>query len=213
MSGSDSQFATTGAALDDADAAMVLLHGRGSTAHSVLQLAAQFDTDGVVYVAPQAPGGAWYPNSFMAPIEANEPGLSNGLAAIDEAVFHLTEAGIPHNRIAFGGFSHGACLASEYVARNPRRWGGLVVFSGGVIGPDGMDLDYEGDLDGTPVFIGCSDVDPHIPVERVHETTQVLRALGGDVTERIYEGMAHTIVEDEMEHARALLSKLADQTD
>ncbi|WP_435335696.1 alpha/beta hydrolase [Haloarchaeobius sp. TZWWS8] len=204
----DTRLATAGTSAADATAGVVMLHGRGATARGILGLADEFDADGVAYVAPQAPGGAWYPNSFMAPLEANEPGVSNGLADVAAAVSQLTDAGIPRERIAFVGFSHGACLACEFVARNAREWGGLVAFSGGLIGPPDMAFEYDGSLDGTPVFLGCSDVDPHIPLERVQESTSVFEKLGGDVTERIYEGMGHTVNEDELRAAREIVAGL-----
>jgi phospholipase/carboxylesterase len=191
-----------------ADAAVVALHGRGSTAGSILRLADEFHEHGVAYVAPQARRNSWYPHSFLAPVERNEPALSSAICAVDTAVADVTEGGIPHERIVLLGFSQGACLAAEYVARNPRRYGGLVVLSGGLVGPEGTTFDHEGDLRGTPVFLGCSDVDPHVPVERVHESRALFERLGGDVTERIYEGMAHTVNDDEVAFVRDLLAGL-----
>lgn len=196
----------TGAKVTDADAALVLVHGRGATAHSILTLADELAQPGFAYLAPQAAGNTWYPFSFLAPMDDNEPHLSSALAKLSAVVTELEEAGIPPARIVLGGFSQGACLASEWVARHARRYGGLLVFSGGLIGPPGTPREYMGALDGTPVFIGCSDIDSHIPVGRVHETTAVLRELGGVVDERIYPQMAHTVVEDELRAARQLLA-------
>ncbi|WP_226012983.1 alpha/beta hydrolase [Halomicrobium salinisoli] len=199
---------TAGADLDDADAAVVAVHGRGARAESVLSLSGEFDVDGVAYLGPQAARNTWYPNRFVAPIEDNEPHLSSALSFVDETVQRAVEAGISRERIVLLGFSQGACLASEYVARNPRRWGGLAAFSGGLIGPPGTEFEYDGDLDGTSAFVGCSDSDPHIPEERVHETTEALEALGADVTERLYPGMGHTINQDETEFVAGMLADL-----
>ena len=198
-----------GTAVEEAEAAVIAVHGRGATAPSILQLAEEIGQANMAYVAPQAAGNTWYSYSFLEQMERNEPGLSSGLQAIDDVVSELERGGIPAAKIVLMGFSQGACLASEYVARHAQRYGGLVVFSGGVIGPEGTPRDYEGSLDGTPIFIGCSDVDAHIPLQRVHETAAVMDALGGDVDKRIYAGMGHTINQDELEAARDLISKVA----
>ena len=194
-----------GRSLEDAAAAMILVHGRGATAEDILELSRLLDHPGFVYLAPQAAGGSWYPHSFLAPIRNNEPDLSSGLQTIDDLVGQAVVHGTSPEKIIIGGFSQGACLACEYVARNPRRYGGLLVFSGGLIGPPGMDRDYGGSLDGTPVFIGCSDPDPHVPVERVEESASVLQAMGGTVVSRIYPDMGHTILQDEIVHARRIM--------
>ncbi|WP_152040539.1 alpha/beta hydrolase [Salinigranum salinum] len=194
-----------GAPLRVADTAVVALHGRGATAESVLRLADEFHRHGVASVAPQAHRNRWYPRSFLAPIDANEPDLSSAIAAVDATVDDVIDAGVPPERVVVVGFSQGGCLAAEYVARHPRRYGGLVVLSGGLIGPEGTTFEHTGDLAGTPVFLGCSDVDPHVPVERVHESRDVFERLGGDVTERIYPGMAHTVNDDEIAFVRTLI--------
>ena len=204
----DQPLVTAGAPIVAAEAALVLVHGRGATAQSIIQLADEFHQHGVTYFAPQATRNTWYPNAFTAPVESNEPGRSSGLQAIDDAVTEATDAGIPTDRVMILGFSQGACLASEYVARNPRRYGGLAVLSGGLIGESVDQDDYEGDLDGTPVFLGCSDVDPHIPEERVHESAEVFEQLNGDVTKRLYEGMGHGINQDEIEHISGIIATL-----
>ena len=201
---------TAGADPGEARAGVVLCHGRGARAASMLDIARQVDVGGVAYLAPQAARGTWYPNSFMAPTDSNEPHLSSALTTVGRTVDRLTGAGVPRERVAVGGFSQGACLATEYAARNPARYGGVVALSGGLIGPEGTDFDYEGSLDGTPAFLGCSDVDPHIPVERVHETADALEALGADVTEEIYEGMGHTVNPDELAHVRDLVAGMVD---
>ncbi|WP_336002622.1 alpha/beta hydrolase [Halorientalis halophila] len=207
----DQPLVTDGTDLDAADAAVVLVHGRGASARSILGMGREVHRDGVALLAPQAARSTWYPNSFLEPVERNEPGRSSGLRAVGDAVETAIDAGIPAEKILLVGFSQGGCLASEYVARNPRRYGGLAVLSGGLIG-DTVDeaayLDVEGDLAGMPVFLGCSDVDPHIPEERVHETAEVLDALDGDVTTRIYEGMGHGVNEDELEALSGMVAAL-----
>ncbi|NDJ60513.1 MAG: phospholipase [Chloroflexi bacterium] len=198
----------TGAPLQSATAAMILIHGRGATAESILSLAAELSQPGFACLAPQAAANTWYPYSFLQPLEANEPHLSSALAVIAALVEHVNAAGVPTDKIVILGFSQGACLALEFAARNAQRFGGVIAFSGGLIGPDGISRDYAGSLAGTPVFIGCSDVDFHIPVQRVQHSTAILQQLGGEVTERIYPGMGHTVNEDEINFARALIAPL-----
>ncbi|SNZ16230.1 phospholipase/carboxylesterase [Natronoarchaeum philippinense] len=207
----DQPLVTAGAELEDADAAAVLVHGRGATAQSIVGMGEEFHQDGVAYLAPQAARNTWYPNSFLAPVEQNEPGRSSGLQAVGDAVERATDAGIPTERVVVLGFSQGACLASEFVARNPTRYGGLVALSGGLIGEAIDEGDYEGDLEGTPAFFGCSDVDPHIPEQRVHESASVFENLDADVEKRLYEGMGHGVNEDEIEYVSALLADLVDE--
>jgi predicted esterase len=198
-----------GEPLERAQAAMVLVHGRGATAQDILTLASELDQPGFVYLAPQAANNTWYPYSFLAPIERNEPYLSSALATLQQVLAHVAAAGIPAERTILLGFSQGACLATEFAARNAHRYGGLVGLSGGLIGPDGTPRDYPGTLDGTPVFLGCSDVDPHIPAARVQESGEVLRRLGGDVTARLYPRMGHTVNQDEIEFVRQMMAALA----
>lgn len=201
----------TGARLEEAKAAMILVHGRGASAQSILGLSQELYHESIAYLAPQAAGHTWYPYSFLAPIAQNEPGISSGLQAIDDLVNRIQEGGLPAERIILGGFSQGACLTSEYAARNPKRYGGLLIFSGGVIGPLGMPRSYEGSLESTSVFIGCSEADAHIPVERVHETAKIFIDMGAVVTKSIYPAeMGHTIIPDEIEQAmRVVKSTLA----
>lgn len=197
---------SAGASIEEASAAVIMLHGRGATAAGILDLADLLEAEGVAFLAPQAAGSTWYPYRFLEAREVNEPALSSAQSVVDRMVEKLIEAGIPAGRIVLLGFSQGACLASDYVALNPQRYGGLIVLSGGLIG-DRIDLDgYPGSLDGTPAFLGCSDIDPHIPVERVHETASVLESLGADVTTAIYPGMGHTVSPDEIEHARRIIN-------
>lgn len=185
---------------------MILVHGRGAPAEDVLGLGQALGVGDLSLLAPQAAGYSWYPQSFLAPISANEPGLSSALALIGELLADLASRGVAPERTVLAGFSQGACLSLEYAARNARRYGGVVALSGGLIGPPGTPRDYPGTLDGTPVFLGCSDRDPHIPLARVQESTQILQRLGGTVVERIYPGMPHTVNEDEIEHVRRLIA-------
>lgn len=160
------------------------------------------------YLAPQAPGGSWYPYSFLAPLADNEPALWRALATLAALSDGLGEAGFPPERTAILGFSQGGCLGLEYVARNARRCGAVVGLSAGLIGPEGTPRGYGGSLAGTPAFLGCSDVDPHIPLDHVRQTTRVLRRLGAEVAERIYPGMGHIIEDDEIREARKLLARI-----
>jgi phospholipase/carboxylesterase len=185
-----------------------MIHGRGATARSIVQLGQEVHTEGVALLAPQAARNSWYPNSFLAPVERNEPGRTSGLRAIDDALKRAVEAGIDRERVLLLGFSQGACLASEYIARNPRSYGGLVALSGGLIGETVDPTSYEGDIEETPVFIGCSDADPHIPLERVQATSEAFELLNGDVDERIYEGMGHGVNGDEMDAVAELVVDL-----
>ena len=201
-------IALAGQALEQAQAALILLHGRGADAPSILLLAEELYQPAFAYLAPQAAGNSWYPYTFLASVERNEPWLSSALAQVGEVVALVEAAGIPAERIVLGGFSQGACLASEFMARNARRYGGLLAFSGGLIGPLGTPRAYTGSLGGTPVFLGCSDVDAHIPKSRVEETAAVLEGLDAQVTLRLYPGMGHTINADEITQARGLLREV-----
>lgn len=187
-----------GEPLESATDAMIMIHGRGAGAEDILSLAGEVDQPGFVYLAPQAADYTWYPNSFLAPIASNEPGLSSGLAVIAALLERLGEAGISAERTILLGFSQGACLSLEFAARNARRYGGIAGLSGGLIGPDGTPRDYPGSLAGTPVFLGCSDVDFHIPAQRVLFSAEVLRRLGAEVTAKLYPRMGHTVNQDEL---------------
>jgi predicted esterase len=195
--------------LERATAAMILVHGRGATAESILSLANELPQPGFAYMAPQASGNIWYPFSFLEPIERNEPYLSSALDRLTALLERTSQAGIPPERTILLGFSQGACLALEFAARNAQRFGGLVGLSGGLIGPEGTPRDYPGSLAGTPVFLGCSDVDFHIPRERVVESGQVLERLGGEVTVRLYPNMGHTVNQDELGQVRSIMAALA----
>jgi phospholipase/carboxylesterase len=197
-----------GAPLGEARAAAVLVHGRGGSAEDMLGLADEFGQHDIAYLAPEAPGHTWYPCSFLAPLAQNEPHLSNALAAVGARLERLALEGFAAERVALIGFSQGGCLALEFVARNAKRYGAVAGLSAGLIGPPGTPRTYAGSLAGTPVFLGCSDIDSHIPLARVHESRAVLERLGGAVTERIYSGMGHTVNADEIAHVSKLLEGL-----
>lgn len=188
---------TAGAPPQAADVAVIMLHGRGSTAQNILTLIDEFLHHGVLYLAPQAAHRSWYPRSGYAPFEDNEPWFSSALDCVSSALETAADAGVPPERTLLIGFSQGGCLASEFVARNPRRYGGLVVLSGSLLGPETRQ-DYDGSLDGTPVFLGCSTDDPYVAAERIHESARVFEQLGGDVDSRLYEGLGHAINDDEI---------------
>ncbi|CAN5776958.1 dienelactone hydrolase family protein [soil metagenome] len=199
---------SSGSTLGEARAAMILVHGRGADARDILELAEEFPNPAFAYLAPQAAGRTWYPYSFLSPLEQNEPHLSSALRLLGVVVQQVIDAGIPHDRLILLGFSQGACLCTEFAARNARRYGGVVALTGGLIGPDDTPRDYPGAFDGTPIFLGSSDPDPHIPVSRVDETERVLQHMGAEVTKRIYPGMGHTVSQDELIHVRRIMGLL-----
>src|SRR5687767_1591417 len=198
-----------GPALAQARAAVVLLHGRGDSAAGILGLADEFDVPDITWIVPNAAGNSWYPYSFLSPIERNEPYLSSALHLVDSLVETLVAEGMSHARIVLMGFSQGACLSQEFAARNARRYGAIIGLSGGLIGAPGTPREYTGGFEETPVFLGCSDVDPHIPVERVRESAELFRRMGASVDERIYPRMGHTINADEIQAATAILRGIA----
>ena len=199
---------SAGVALERARSAMVLVHGRGDTSSGILQLADVLPMAGMAYLAPQASGNTWYPNRFLAPLASNEPWLSSALEGLGDLLDQIVAAGVPAARTVLLGFSQGGCLALEFAVRNPRRYGALVGLSAGLIGPPGTQWPRAGSLDGTPVFLGCSDVDAHIPASRVQESADVLREIGGHVTAVLYPGMDHTVSEDEVSQVRRLIAHL-----
>ena len=190
-----------------ARAAMIMIHGRNAGPANILDLAPVLRRPDCLYLAPAAEGGTWYPYSFMFPRERNEPGISSGLAVIESLVTDLLAGGFSPHQIMLLGFSQGACLTSEFSIRHPRRYGGVMALSGGLIGEPGTTWDdvTTSALEGTPVFLGCSDVDSHIPAERVLETESVFRRLGASVTRKLYPGMGHTVIPDEIEHVQATM--------
>jgi phospholipase/carboxylesterase len=196
-----------GEPLERAEAAMILVHGRGASARDIMTVAAEVGAPGFTFLAPEAAGDAWYPNRFMEPLAANEPWLSSALETVGRVLARVEER-VPASRVILLGFSQGACLALEFAARNARRYGGVAGLSGGLIGPDSTPRDYPGSLDGTPVFLGCSDVDPHIPAERVVDTGGILEKLGARVTVKLYPGLGHEVNQDELNHVREMMAAL-----
>lgn len=186
---------------------LILVHGRGATAEDILSLSAHLETDDFTLMAPQAPGNTWYPFSFLSPPGQNEPHLSNALRIIDEIVGKAVLKGIPHDKIYFLGFSQGACLTLEYVARHARKWGGVIAFTGGLIGDRVNRENYSGDFEKTQIYIGTSDPDPHVPVERVKETEKVLSEMHASVIIDVFQSMGHTIVQKEIDRANEILSQ------
>ncbi len=191
-----------------AKAGIILIHGRSAAAQSMLMLADEFKREDIHYLAPQAHKHTWYPYSFLAETEKNEPGLSSGLQLIHDLTQKLVGEGLAKEKIILLGFSQGACLILEFAARHPQKLGGVAGLSGGLIGADVDENNYEGSLEGTPIFLGCSDSDPHIPVERVHQTAEILEQLGGEVEKKIYPDMPHTVNEDEIEQVKELLDTI-----
>ena len=194
-----------GAPLAEAKGAVVLLHGRGGSAEDILSLAQPLYREGVAYLAPQAAGHTWYPNSFLAPRDANEPYLSSALAKVGSVIAELEAAGIKRDRILVAGFSQGACLATEFVASNPARYAGLIAFTGGLIGLPDANLHHEGSLAGTPALLLSGDPDPHVPWQRVQASAAELERMGAVITARRYPGRPHSITAEEVDLARILV--------
>lgn len=198
---------TAGPAPTDARLIMILVHGRGASAEDILSLGIELQLDDVALLAPQAANATWYPHSFLAPISENEPELSSALDVLSRLIAECEGRGVGPERIALLGFSQGACLSLEYAARHAQRYAGVFGLSGGLIGPPGTPRAYDGSLAGTPTFLGCSDVDPHIPLARVQESADVLRRMGASVDERIYKRMGHTVNADEIAAIRASIRR------
>jgi len=203
----DTPVLHTGTSLAEARGAVILLHGRGGSAEDILTLASPLYREGVAYLAPQAAQHTWYPQSFLAPREANEPYLSSALAKVAAVVAQAEAAGIARDRIVIGGFSQGACLTTEFAATNPARYAGLIAFTGGLIGPLGMEIHHEGSLAGTPALLLSGDPDLHVPWSRVQETAAEFARMGAEVLTRRYPGRPHTITGEEIDHARRLLEQ------
>ena len=197
----------TGALLAEATGAVVLLHGRGGSAEDILSLAAPLRLKGLAYLAPQAAGRTWYPNSFLAPRAENEPYLSSALARVGAVVAEIEAAGLPRDRIVIAGFSQGACLSSEFVASNPARYAGMIAFTGGLIGPPEQDLHHAGSLAGTPALFLSGDPDPHVPWSRVQASANEFERMGATVSALRYPGRPHTVSGQEIELARGLLEQ------
>jgi len=201
----DKKIITAGRELAKADKVLVMLHGRGGTAEDILSLASELEVGGFALLAPQATNNSWYPYSFLSPPAQNEPWLGSALQLLKELTDEVREKGIASDHIYFLGFSQGACLSLEFVARNAKKYGGVAALTGGLIGDKLYEENYKGDLAGTPVFIGAGDHDPHVPLQRVQETSQLLTSLHGAVTEKIYPGRPHTIIRDEIDEVNRLL--------
>lgn len=201
----DQPVLTSGRELAKAAGAVILLHGRGASAEDILGLGLEFDRPDLAYLAPQAEGHTWYPYSFLAPKQQNEPWLTSALNKVSQIVEGLTSAGLARDKIVIAGFSQGACLATEFVASNAAKYGGLIAFSGGLIGPPGTQFRYPGSLDGTRSFFGGVDPDPHVPWQRVEESASVISALGAEVVSRRYAGKPHAINREELEEAKKLI--------
>jgi phospholipase/carboxylesterase len=199
------EIVSAGKNLKDAKRALILLHGRGASAEDILQLTNYLNVEDYAILVPQATNHTWYPYSFLVPENQNEPGLSSALDLLNEIVKDINAAGIANSEIFFAGFSQGACLMLEFVSRNAQRWGGAVAFSGGLIGENVNPAKYNGDFNNTPIFIGTSNPDPHIPVSRVQESTALLKSMNASVTEKIYQNMGHTISEDEIDKANQII--------
>ncbi len=204
----DGAVLSYGAPLDKAAGAVILLHGRGGSAEDILSLAREIHQPELAYLAPQAALHSWYPYSFLAPIEQNQPWLSSALRRVESVLELVTQSGISTTQIVIAGFSQGACLATEFVASHPKRYGGLLAFTGGLIGPPGADLKHEGSFDGMPAFLGSGDPDPHVPWHRVEESARVLGQMGAITTLRRYQGRSHTISNEELELGRRLIQQV-----
>lgn len=200
---------TRGPKPEEARAAVIMIHGRNAMPRSILELVSLIGLKDVHYVAPAAANNTWYPYSFLSEIEKNEPGISSGYFVIDGLVNDLLARGLTRERILLLGFSQGGCLASTYAARHAARYGGIFALSGGLIGPPGTEWNFNGSFEGTPVFLGCSDIDSHIPAERVEESAEVFRRMGANVTKRIYPNMAHTVNNDEIIFVKQILSSIS----
>lgn len=201
-----------GTAPSEAVGAVILLHGRGGSAEDILNLGRAMFQPKLAYLAPSAAGNSWYPYSFLSPREQNEPWLSSALKKIESTIKLANDAGIPTERVVLGGFSQGACLSSEFAATHPGRYAGLLVFTGGLIGPPDMELHYAGDLRGTPAFLGSGDTDPHIPWKRVEQTAEVFAAMKAQVTLRCYPGRPHTVGGEEIQFGRKVIAEAFPQS-
>lgn len=197
-----------GQPLGESRAAMIMVHGRNASPSNILELAPVLDRPAFTYLAPAAADHTWYPYSFLVNTDKNEPGLSSGLYVLGQIVADIEARGIRKDHIVLLGFSQGACLSAEFAVRQAVRYGGVIVFSGGLIGPPGTEWNYPGSFDGTPVFLGCSDVDAHIPAQRVEESALVFERMGATVTKRLYQGMGHLINDDEIAFARDVMDRV-----
>lgn len=196
-----------GQPLAQAKRVLIMTHGRGASAQSILSLAAELNIEDFALAAPQATGNTWYPYSFLAPEIQNEPGLSAGLQVLGQLVENIKQKGFDSQQIYLLGFSQGACLTSEFAGQNAQLFGGIFILSGGVIGDSIKPERYSGDFKGTPIFLGCSDIDAHVPLHRVQDSTTVFKNLGANVTEKIYPNAPHSIFQDEVNHINWVLNQ------
>ncbi|EHQ24435.1 alpha/beta hydrolase [Mucilaginibacter paludis] len=201
------QIITAGAPIAQARGALVMLHGRGASAQDIISLSRSLNVSQMAIYAPQATNSSWYPYSFMVPQDQNQPALDSALAVIGELVDDILSAGIPADKIYFAGFSQGACLTLEFIARHAQQYGGAVAFTGGLIGKELETGNYKGDFNNTPVLITTGDPDPHVPVSRVQQSVETLKAMGADVTSKVYPGRPHTILADEIKLANQYIFK------
>ena len=197
-----------GTSPDVATGAVILLHGRGGSAADILSLASSLERPGIAYLAPQAAANSWYPQSFLAPREQNEPWLTSALDRVEQVVRSLEAAGMTRSQIVLCGFSQGACLSTEFVASQPSRYAAVIAFTGGLVGPPGSDLQHPGSLDGTPVLLSSGDPDPHVPWARVQQTADELSRMGAQVTARRFPGRPHNVSGEEIRDARMLLGQV-----
>jgi predicted esterase len=201
-------LAAAGAPLGESPAVVIMVHGRNAAPSNILDIVPRFERPDFTYLAPAAAGRTWYPLSFMAEREKNEPGISSGLWVLGQLVSDVVAHGIPKTRILLLGFSQGACLTAEFAVEHADRYGGVILYSGGVIGAPGTTWDYPGSFGGTPVFLGCSDVDAHVPKTRVDESAALFTRMGATVTERIYPAMGHLVNDDEIAFTRDLMAEV-----
>jgi len=201
------QIVKAGAKPQEAKGALIMLHGRGSTANNMIGLANEFNIEDFAIYAPQATNHSWYPYSFLAPVQDNEPALSSAVGVITQLVKQIEADGIPADKIYFAGFSQGACLTLEYITRNAKQYGGAVAFTGGLIGEELNLANYTGDFNNTPILITTGDPDPHVPLTRVNESVKVITGLKADVTLKVYKGRPHTITQEEIDLANQLVFK------
>lgn len=209
----DQPVLATGQPIEGARAAMILVHGRGAGARDILGLTGELEGHGFAFLAPQAAGSTWYPYRFLEPIERNQPWLDSALRRLSDLCEQVRRQGVPSQRTLLLGFSQGACLTAEFLARNPRRYGGVAVLTGGLIGPPGTPRDYAGSLEGTPIVLGAGDPDPHVPWQRVEETADVFRDLGAEVTTRRHPGWPHAVHPDELAAVQAMMDGLTAELD
>jgi predicted esterase len=197
-----------GLSLAESGRAAIMIHGRNASPQNILDLMPRLERPGFSYLAPAAANNTWYPLSFLAELERNEPYVTSAIRRLDQVVGDVVAAGVPRERVVLLGFSQGACLAAEFACRHATRYGGLVLFSGGLIGPPGTTWHRSGSFEGTPIFLGCSDVDAHVPRSRVDESAEVFARMGADIVERIYPGMGHLVSDDEVAQAQAVMDRV-----